>query len=145
MHCNIGRVAKVTKPLPLHEDRLFPAEPTARGVAQRLCREVADLPIPARTVTLTRSGSPSTSVGVDLGALGVGSRSGPSSADPRAAWRLFAERFHLFRGTPSALRLNYVFAKVFELEVSLAADTADYYFNVIVDLAYRLPKRAYKL
>ena len=53
------------------------------------------------------------SQGVDLDARGVGSRSGPSPADPRAAWRVFA--------------------------------TADYYFNVIVDLAYRLPKRAYKL
>jgi glucuronate isomerase len=155
MHCNIGRVAKVTKPLQLHEDRLFPAEPTARGVAQRLYREVADLPILSphgHTDPQWFAGNePFTnatelllapdhylyrmlySQGVDLEALGVGSRSGPSPADPRAAWRLFAERFHLFRGTPSALWLNYVFAKVFELKVSLAADTADYYFNVIGD------------
>ena len=140
MHCNIGRVAKVTKPLQLHEDRLFPAQPTARGGNEPFTNATELLLAPDHYLYRMLY-----SQGVDLDALGVGSRSGPSPADPRAAWRLFAERFHLFRGTPSALRLNYVFAKVFELEVSLAADTADYYFNVIVDLAYRLPKRAYKL
>lgn len=122
MHCNIGLMAK---PLQLHEDRLFPAEPSARGVAQRLYREVADLPIISphgHTDPQWFAGNePFTnatelllapdhylyrmlySQGVDLAALGVTSRSGPSTADPRAAWRMFAERFHLFRGTPSAL------------------------------------------
>lgn len=150
MHCNIGLMAK---PLQLHEDRLFPAEASTRGVAQRLYREVADLPIISphgHTDPQWFAGNePFTnatdlllapdhylyrmlySQGVDLAALGVTSRSGPSTADPRAAWRMFAERFHLFRGTPSALWLNYVFAKVFDLKVQLEAETADHYFNVI--------------
>ena len=33
------------KPLVLNEDRLFPAEPSARAVARRLYAEVKDLPI----------------------------------------------------------------------------------------------------
>ncbi|HKU16134.1 MAG TPA: glucuronate isomerase [Steroidobacteraceae bacterium] len=140
-------------PLQLHEDRLFPAEPAARGVAQRLYRKVAELPIIsphghtdpqwfARNEPFTNATelllAPDHylyrmlySQGVELDALGVGSRRGPSPADPRAAWRLFAERFHLFRGTPSALWLNYVFTKVFELELRLEAQTADHYFDVI--------------
>jgi glucuronate isomerase len=139
--------------LQLHDDRLFPAEPATRGVARRLYREVADLPIISphgHTDPQWFAGNqPFTnatelllapdhylyrmlySQGVDLDALGVGSRSGPSPADPRAAWQLFAERFHLFRGTPSALWLNYVFAKVFELKVQLDGSTADYYYNAI--------------
>ena len=35
--------------------------------------------------------------------------------DPRAAWRLFAANFHLFRGTPSSMWLNHVFHEVFGL------------------------------
>ena len=40
-------------------------------------------------------------------------------ADPRAAWRLFAERYHLFQGTPSRIWLDWVFAEVFGLSVRL--------------------------
>jgi glucuronate isomerase len=35
----------MAKALQFNEDTLFPAEPAARAVAQRLYREVADLPI----------------------------------------------------------------------------------------------------
>jgi len=38
-------VTTVAKALQLHDDRLFPADAATRGVAQRLYREVADLPI----------------------------------------------------------------------------------------------------
>jgi glucuronate isomerase len=143
----------MAKALQLHEDRLFPADAATRGIAQRLYREVADLPIISphgHTDPQWFAGNePFTnatelllapdhylyrmlySQGVDLEALGVGSRRGPSPAGPRAAWRLFAERFHLFRGTPSSLWLNYVFAKVFDIKVVLAPDTADHYFDTI--------------
>src|ERR1043165_9105663 len=111
----------MAKPLQFHEDRLFPADAGTRSVAQRLYREVADLPIISPHGHTEPQGfaanEPFTnatelllapdhylyrmlySQGVDLEALGVGSRRGPSPADPRAAWRLFAQRFHLFRGT----------------------------------------------
>ncbi len=101
MHCNIGLMAK---PLQLHEDRLFPAEPSARGVAQRLYREVADLPIISphgHTDPQWFAGNESFtnatelllapdhylyrmlySQGVDLAALGVPSRTRPIDRRP---------------------------------------------------------------
>ena len=139
--------------LHLHEDRLFPAEPGARGVAQRLYALVKDRPILSphgHTDPQWFAGNqPFTnaaelllapdhylfrmlySQGVDLEALGVPSRRGASPANPREAWRLFARNFHLVRGAPSSLWLNYVFAKVFDLDVRLDAGTADHYFDVI--------------
>ena len=51
--------------------------------------------------------------------------------DPRAIWRVFAAHYHLFRGTPSAFWLDHVFATVFGLDVRLAADTADTYYDAI--------------
>jgi glucuronate isomerase len=56
---------------------------------------------------------------------------GPSSADPREAWRLLAENYHLFRGTPSRLWLDHVFAEVFGFDVALDGETADLYFDRI--------------
>jgi glucuronate isomerase len=56
-----------------------------------------------------------------------------SSRPPTAgkAWRLFASRFHLFRGTPSWLWLNHVFAEVFGFDTRLTAATADHYYDAI--------------
>ncbi len=71
------------------------------------------------------------SQGVPLEALGVPSRKGPSAADPREAWRVFASHQHLFRGTPSAMWLAHVFHEVFGFEVALDASTADLYFDRI--------------
>ena len=71
------------------------------------------------------------SQGVDLDALAIPSRAGAPATDPRAAWRLFAGHYHLFRGTPSRLWLDHVFADVFGIEVALEAATADLYFDAI--------------
>jgi glucuronate isomerase len=139
--------------LTLHEDRLFPADPATRAVARRLYATVRDLPILsphghtdpqwfARNEAFTNATelllAPDHylyrmlySQGIELAALGVSSRQGPSHADPREAWRLFARHFHLFHGTPSSLWLNYVFAKVFSLRETLTPATADYYFDSI--------------
>src|SRR5262245_47372500 len=139
--------------LTLHEDRLFPAEPGTRDIARRLYGAVRSLPIisphghtdPEWFATDAPFSNATQlllapdhylyrmlySQGIDLDVLGVPSRRGPSGADPRAAWRLFARHFHLFRGTPSALWLNYVFAKVFGFEERLDDSTADRYFDRI--------------
>ncbi|NLR41769.1 glucuronate isomerase, partial [Novosphingobium sp. ERW19] len=53
--------------------------------------------------------------------------------DPRAAWRLFAERYWLFRGTPSRMWLDWVFAEAFGMDVQLGAETADLYFDTITE------------
>ena len=141
----------MTRPLMLNPDRLFPAEPATRAVAKRIYARVKDLPIisphghtdpewfagdapfPNATELLL---APDHylyrmlySQGVSLESLGVPSRKGPSSADPRAAWRILASNMHLFRGTPSSMWLNHVFAEVFGFDVALSARTADLYFD----------------
>ncbi len=58
-------------------------------------------------------------------------------ADPRSAWRLFAEGYHLFHGTPSQIWLDWVFAEAFGLDVRLEADTADLYFDTITEALQR--------
>ena len=70
------------------------------------------------------------SQGVALEALGVGVAA-EDRPDSRSIWQLFADHYHLFRGTPSRLWLDYVFAKVFELDVTLTSETAAHYFEVI--------------
>ena len=72
------------------------------------------------------------SQGVRLEELGIG-----AEADPREAWRILAERYHLFRGTPSRIWLDWVFAEVFELAVRLEAETADLYFDTITEALQR--------
>jgi glucuronate isomerase len=72
------------------------------------------------------------SQGVPMEALGVGQRSN-LAFDPRAAWRLFAERFHLFRGTPSRMWLDWVFAEAFGMEVRLDSATSDLYYDTITE------------
>src|SRR3546814_17016804 len=69
------------------------------------------------------------SQGIALDALGVPDRGGPPATDPRAAWRLFAANFHLFRGTPSRMWLDHVFADVFGFDVPLDGETADHYYD----------------
>jgi glucuronate isomerase len=53
--------------------------------------------------------------------------------DKRSAWRLFADHYHLFRGTPSRLWLDHVFAEVFGIGVALEGATADFYYDHIAD------------
>ena len=145
----------MTRPLMLNPDRLFPADERTRGIARELYREIADLPIvsphghtdPAWFAD-NRPWTDATSLllapdhylyrmlysqGVPLDALGVPDRNGMPATDPRAAWRLFAEHGYLFRGTPSRLWLDHVFAEVFGMDVALDATTADLYFDTIAD------------
>ncbi|HEX8669861.1 MAG TPA: glucuronate isomerase [Allosphingosinicella sp.] len=140
-------------PLLLHPDRLLPAEPSVRSIARSLYRDVANLPIvsphghtdPAWFAT----DAPWTNAtelllapdhylyrmlysrGVDLDALGVAGKAGASAADPRQAWRLFASHYPLFRGTPSRIWLDHVFAEVFGIDVALESASADLYYDRI--------------
>jgi len=143
----------MTKKLHLHEDRLFPADPTTRAIARELYGLSRDLPIISphgHTDPSWFSGNAPFSnatelllapdhylfrmlysQGIALERLGVPDRKGVVSADPREAWRLFAAHFHLFRGTPSSLWLNQVFTDIFAMDVRLEPDTADLYFDRI--------------
>lgn len=138
----------MTRPLRLHPDRLFPSDPGQRAIARELHAQVARLPIvsphghtdPAWFAT----NAPFTnatdlllvpdhylfrmlySQGMALEDVGVG-----GGADPREAWRRLAANYHLFRGTPSRLWLDWVFAEAFGIGVRLDAGTADHYYDTI--------------
>src|SRR3546814_8653031 len=56
---------------------------------------------------------------------------GPVESDPRTIWRRFADHYPLFRGTPSRMWLDWVFANIFGIEEVLSAANANTYFDTI--------------
>ena len=143
-------MALMPRALVLHPDRLLPADPGVRAVARSLYAHVRELPIisphghtdPAWFAYNQPFGDAVDlllapdhylyrmlhSQGVPLDQLGVRSRRGAPVFDPREAWRVFASHYALFRGTPSALWLDQVFADVFGLKdntVGFNDDTRD--------------------
>ena len=134
----------------LHDDRLFPPDPTMRGIARRLHAEVRDLPIISphghtQAAWFARNQpfpDPAKlfvqpdhyifrmlySQGISLEDLEIGA---PELKDPRRVWRIFAENYYLFRGTPTRMWLDYAFHELFGLDERLSAATADLYFDVI--------------
>jgi glucuronate isomerase len=65
----------------------------------------------------------------------------PVETDGRVIWRLLAQNWHLFRGTPSRLWLEQTFRTVFEVDTPLRADTADEVYDAI---AARLAEPAFR-
>jgi len=141
----------VSRPLLLSPDRLFPSDPAHRDIARRLYREVAGLPIisphghtdPRWFAGNQPFGNATEmllhpdhyvfrmlySQGVSLDALGIRNR----EADPRESWRLFAQNYHLFRGTPSRMWMDWVFAEAFGFDVQFSAKTSDLYYDRITE------------
>lgn len=141
----------MSRPLNLDPDRLFPADADVRSIARNLYAEVRHLPIVSphghtdpRWFAYDQPFGNATdlllapdhyvfrmlySQGVPLEALGIRN----PGANPREAWRLFAERYYLFRGTPSRIWLDWVFAEAFKIDVQLSAETSDFYFDSITD------------
>ena len=65
------------------------------------------------------------SQGVPMESLGVPRLDGgPVETDPRKIWQRFAEKFYLFRGTPSGCWLQDELEGVFGIEEPLNAETA---------------------
>jgi glucuronate isomerase len=134
----------------LHEDRLFPAEESARKVARALYAQIKNLPIisphghtqAAWFAQNTPFPDPATlfvqpdhyvfrmlySQGVSLDDLGIGKA---KIDDPRKVWRTFASHYYLFRGTPSRIWLDYAFQELFGLKERLSEKTADLYYDAI--------------
>ncbi len=145
---------KTASELRLDTDRLLPTDPGVRAVARRLYDSVRTLPIVsphghtdpqwfaddqpfADPVALLITPDHYVfrmlySQGVALEDLGVAGKDGPSrSFEPRRAWRIFAENYHLFRGTPTRMWLDQVFHDVFGIRQRLSAETADDTFDLI--------------
>ncbi|HVU31533.1 MAG TPA: glucuronate isomerase [Sphingomicrobium sp.] len=144
----------MSRALSLDPDRLFPSEARSLRIARELYGTVSELPIlsphghtdPSWFATNAPFANAAEllvipdhylfrmlySQGVPLERLGIERLDGEKSeADPRAAWKLFADHYHLFTGTPSRLWLDWVFAEIFHLDVRLASETADLYYDRI--------------
>ena len=147
------------KPLLVSPDRLFPPDPAQRAIARRLFELAEPLPIlsphghtnPAWFAANRGFCNPSETLiqpdhyvfrmlysqGISLQALGICRVDGGGPvAEPRAAWRLLADNYRLFRGTPSGYWLDYVFYFVFGIEEKLCPENADEYYDRI-DAALR--------
>jgi glucuronate isomerase len=134
----------------IDEDRLFPAEPSARKIARELYAHVKGLPIvsphghtqaswfarnepfpdPAKLLV-----QPDHYVyrmlysqGVSLEDLEIGQ---PEVKNPRRVWHIFASHYYLFRGTPTRMWMDFVFQEVFGLQEEFSDETADHYFDTI--------------
>jgi len=136
----------------LHEDRLFPADPDVRSIARRLYASISNLPIisphghtdaswfagnepfpdPTQLLILPDHYVYRMlySQGVSMHDLGIRQ---PNPANSRKTWRIFAEHYYLFRGTPTSIWLDYEFEKLFGLDQRLSTATADHYFDVIAE------------
>ena len=145
----------------LHPDRLLPSDPEQRAIARRLYDGVRDLPIvsphghtdPRWFAENKPFENPAQlfvapdhyiyrmlySQGVKLEDLGVRRLDGgPIESDPRKIWRRFAERYHLFRGTPTRLWLDHAFETLFGLTERLSGANADAHYDAI-DAALKTP------
>lgn len=140
----------------LDPDRLFPVDSRTRDLARHLYQEVKGAPIisphghtdpqwyaenayfpDAAELLLIPDHylfRMLYSQGVRLEDIGVPRvDGGPTEQDRRKIWHVFAENFHLFRGTPSSLWMGHVFYEVFGLDKAFSPDTADVFFDHITE------------
>ncbi len=137
------------------EDRYFDPDPTQKGVAMELYKTVAHLPIvsphshvdPRLFADENASlGTPADllitpdhyvfrmlySQGIPLENLGIPRKDGrPVEKDSRKIWQIFADHFHLFRGTPTGIWLADELHFVFGIEEKLTGRTAERIYDKI--------------
>ncbi|WP_058188066.1 glucuronate isomerase [Terracidiphilus gabretensis] len=136
----------------IHPDRLFPADPDTRKLARSLYQHIVEMPIisphghtqaswfahnlpfpdPAKLFV-----QPDHYVyrmlysqGISMDDLEIGK---PEIENPRGVWKIFANNYWLFRGTPTAMWLDYEFQELFGLSEPLSEKTADLYFDTIAE------------
>ncbi len=134
----------------LNDDRLFPADEKTRSIARRLYEGIRALPIVSphghtQAGWFARNQPFSDPVklfvqpdhyvfrmlysqGISLEELEIGR---DRIEEPRKVWRIFANNYHLFRGTPTRLWLDYAFQELFGLTERLSLATADTYYDTI--------------
>lgn len=140
----------------VHEDRLFPSDPDVRRVARTIYEGTRFLPIisphghcdPSVLADDAGLGDPAAelvtkdhyllrllySQGTPLEALGVVALDDtPTEADGRRIWRRLAENYHLFRGTPSRLWLDYTLSEVLGVTEPLRAESSDDIYEQITN------------
>lgn len=145
----------------LSPDRYFDSEPRHLEMARRLYSLVADAPLvcPHGHVDPRmfadpdyQFGSPADlllipdhyifrmlySQGIPLESLGIPRLDGgPVETDHRRIWQIFADHFHLFRGTPTGMWLAHELQDVFGVEEKLTSRTAQAVYDQIADCLTR--------
>jgi len=142
--------------LALDEDRCFDPEPGVRRIARELYAGTRDLPIisphghvdprlladnapfPEPTALIIQPDHYVLrmlySQGVPLERLGIAPRDrGPAERDPRKVWQLFADHYHLFRGTPTSAWLGYELYHVLGVRTRLTGATAQAIYDEITE------------
>ncbi len=150
----------------IDDDRLFPAEPKVRSIARSLYKPIRHLPIVSphghTQASWFAKNEPFPdpaklfvqpdhyvyrmlySQGVSLDDLEIGQA---VMKEPRKVWRIFASNYHLFRGTPTRMWLDFAFQELFGLTERLSEKTADHYFDTIAEkltTAEFLPRALYE-
>ena len=147
----------------LLEDRYFDPDPAQKGVAMELYKSVANLSLicphghvdPKLFSDQNASfGTPTDlliipdhyvfrmlySQGIPLEKLGIPRRDGgPTEKDHRKVWQIFADHFHLFRGTPTGVWLADELISVFGIEQKLNGKTAQTIYDQI-EAKLKLPE-----
>jgi glucuronate isomerase len=147
-----GLQARMVAVTILHDDRLFPSEPTTRAIARRLYAAVRDLPIvsphghtEARWFAENEAFPNPTSLfivpdhyvfrmlysqGIALEDLGIGLKT-LDEDQARRIWIRFAESYYLFRGTPTRMWLDHAFQEQFGFKERLCGANAGVYYDTI--------------
>ncbi len=138
----------------LDPNRLFPVESKARNIARNLYESVKDLPIisphghtdPGWIASNANFTDASRlliipdhyifrmlySQGFSLEQLGISRLDGTAvDSDFRKIWKVLANNYHLFLGTPSRLWMDHVFAEIFGFKENLCCDNSDYFYDSI--------------
>ena len=131
-----------------HPDRLFPSDTFTRDLARKIYENIKQLPIisphghcdPSWFSENKRFSDPAqlfvvpdhyvfrmlVSQGFTLSELGLNSiDSSNFEKEPKEVWKKFSENYYLFRGTPTAMWLDYSFEKVFGITEPLPPATSD--------------------
>lgn len=143
-------------PRVLDADRCFDPEPSVRRIARALYEEIRALPLvcphghvdPRLLAENTAFPEPTAllilpdhyivrmlhSQGIPMEALGIPPKDGTRpDVDPRRAWQLFADHYHLFRATPTGAWLDHELHELFGVRVKLAGDTARRVYDEIAE------------
>ena len=155
-HTGSGSHAITGRPLRLHADRFFDADPATRRAARELYEETRDLPLicphghvdPALLADNSPFPEPTAlliipdhyifrmlhSQSVPLERLGVPARDGsPVETDPRVIWQRVADSWHLFRGTPSGAWMAHELHDVFGVRERLDGESAARIYDEIAE------------
>ncbi len=141
--------------LHLPHDRYLHPDPVRKPIALALYEQVADLPLicPHGHVDPQVFADPDYSFGspvdlfiipdhyifrmlysqgIPLESLGIPRRDGePVEQDHRRIWQIFAEHYHLFRGTPTGMWLNHELHELFGVGQRLDGQTAQAIYDQI--------------